>query len=485
MSPRSERLGHLAELVSGRLIGDDVEVVDVTHDSRAAGPGVVFVAIRGMTRDGHDFIPTVVSSGAVAVVVDHQVDTSMPQVVVSDTRSVLGPLASAVHGNPSASLRLIGVTGTNGKTSVTHMIEAIGDAAGLVTGLIGTVGVRIAGTVIPSDRTTPEASDFQRLLGGMVEAGADLVASEISSHALALGRVDGTRFAVGAFTNLSQDHLDFHRDMEDYFLAKARLFDMCDLSVVCIDDEWGERLADMLVSRPLITVGTRNPRADLTVEVFESGMRGSRFGLQVKGQQMGIVDLPIPGAFSIANAAIAAACCAHLTGWEAIVSGLSALRQIPGRFELVSGEGHPAVVVDYSHTPAAVAAAIATARPLTPGRVIAVLGAGGDRDRSKRPLMGAAVSEADLVIVTSDNPRSEPPDVIMADVSVGVTVEHQLIEDRRRAIQRAVDLATTSDTVLIMGKGHESYQEIQGVRYPFDDRVVAREALELRRRTEP
>jgi UDP-N-acetylmuramoyl-L-alanyl-D-glutamate--2,6-diaminopimelate ligase len=482
MSSPSETLAELATVVSGRVIGDgDVVITDVTHDSRSAGPGVLFVAVRGMTRDGHDFVADVLTAGCPAVVVDHPVDVDISQLVVADTRATLGPLAAAVHGNPSARLRIVGITGTNGKTSVTHMVDSIGRAAGLTTGVIGTIGIRVRDETIPSERTTPEASDFQRLLAGMVAKGADLVACEVSSHALALGRVEATRFSVGAFTNLSQDHLDFHSDMEDYFAQKAKLFDHCDLSVICVDDEWGRRLAAM-VTGPKLTVATTDaggdrPAADIGVVIHSASMRGSSFDLTLPSGQTIPVSLPIPGWFSVANAAVAAGCCLDMVGADAVRVGLGSVPQIPGRFELVSGDDAVSVVVDYSHTPAAVEAAIATARPLTPGRIIAVLGAGGDRDTAKRPLMGAAASRADLVVVTSDNPRSEPPAVIMEAVTAGVTAPCEAFVDRRQAIGHAIGVARPGDTVLIMGKGHEPYQEIEGVRHPFDDRVVAREAL--------
>ncbi len=482
MSSPSEILADLATIVAGRVIGDDTLVItDVTHDSRSAGPGVLFVAVRGMTRDGHEFVADVASSGSPAVVVDHPVDVDITQLVVSDTRSTLGPLAASVHGNPSTRLRMVGITGTNGKTSVTHMVESIGQAAGLTTGVIGTIGIRVGDETIPSERTTPEASDFQRLLAGMAARGADLVACEVSSHALALGRVDAAHFSVGAFTNLSQDHLDFHADMEDYFAQKAKLFDYCDLSVICVDDTWGRRLASM-VTGPRLTVKTSTADdvdfpSDIGVVMHSASMQGSNFDLTLPSGDIIPIALPVPGAFSVANAAVAAGCCLDMLGVDAVRIGLDSLRGIPGRFELVSGDDAVSVVVDYSHTPAAVEAAISTARPLTGGRIIAVLGAGGDRDKAKRPLMGAAASTADLVVVTSDNPRSEPPGVIMEAVTAGVTVPLESIVDRREAIRRAIGIATPGDTVLIMGKGHEPYQEIEGVRHPFDDRLVARQAL--------
>ena len=468
----------LARHVGGWVVGDPgITVTDVTHDSRAAGPGTAFVAVRGMTRDGHDFVHQTVAAGCDVVVVDHEMDVDVTQIVVGDTRAVLGPLAARVHGDPSSKLTLIGVTGTNGKTSVTHMIEAIGRAAGEVTGVIGTIGVRIGHTDVATERTTPEASDFQRILAAMVDGGVTIAAVEVSSHALALGRVGGATFSVGAFTNLSQDHLDFHADMDDYFAQKAKLFAVSETAIVCVDDEWGKKLARSIDD--VVTVSATHNEAAITARVADMSIRGSIFVIEAEGNPVARVELPIAGSFSIANALVAAACCAPTTGWDAVVDGLRELPSIPGRFEVVSGDDEVVIVVDYSHTPAAVEAAIATARPLTPGRVLAVIGAGGDRDREKRPLMGRAASLADLVVITSDNPRSEPPAAIMDDVERGVTQASERIEDRRHAIRRAIEEARPGDTILVMGKGHEPYQEIAGVKHPFDDRAVAREELAL------
>jgi UDP-N-acetylmuramoyl-L-alanyl-D-glutamate--2,6-diaminopimelate ligase len=479
MSSPGERLDRLAAEVGGRLIGGgDLAVVDVTHDSREAGPGVLFVAVRGMTADGHRFAPAAVEAGSPALVVDHQLDLAVPQIVVADTRGTLGALAAAVHGHPSDRLALIGVTGTNGKTSVCSMVEAMATAAGMTVGVIGTLGARVAGETIPLERTTPEATDFQRILALMGDRGATVVVAEVSSHALALGRVDRARFAVAAFTNLSQDHLDFHGDMERYFAAKAGLFEpgRSRRAVIWVDDPHGSLLVRS-VEIPAMTVATRRP-ADLSGTVVSADLAGSEVDLTLPAGESIRLRVPIAGGFSVANALVAAGCALEIgVAPSELAAGLAGLAPSPGRFEVVSGNDPVGVVVDYSHTPAGIEAAIATARPLAQGRVIALVGAGGDRDRAKRPAMGAAASAADLVVVTSDNPRSEDPAAIMADIVKGVTTTHELIVDRRLAIRRALTLAGPGDIVLVMGKGHEAYQEIGGRRLPFDDRTVAAEEL--------
>ncbi|HEY5684523.1 MAG TPA: UDP-N-acetylmuramoyl-L-alanyl-D-glutamate--2,6-diaminopimelate ligase [Acidimicrobiia bacterium] len=487
--PPGERLDALAALVGGRVIGDPGLIVgDVTHDSRQAGPGSAFVAIRGYSVDGHDFVNAAVERGASALVVETEQPTAVPQLVVGDTRAALGPLSAAVHGNPSARVPVVGVTGTNGKTSVTFLIESIATAAGLRPGLIGTVQTRIGDERIPTLRTTPEASDFQRLLSTMVERGADLVVCEVSSHALRLGRVDATHFEVVAFTNLSQDHLDFHTDMEDYYRAKATLFDSsrAGRGVVWVDDPAGRRLVDE-ATIPVVTVGT-SADADVVVEVKGMDLTGSGFVLRPTALAQapeiehlaGEFRIPIAGAFNVANAAIAATCAA-LCGVDggSIRSGLAAPASIPGRFELVSGDDPIHVIVDYAHTPAGIAGVIEAARGLVTGRVLCVFGAGGDRDRTKRPGMGAAAAAADIVVVTSDNPRNEDPAAIIDQVLEGIP-DHPHVErheDRAQAIDRAIDLAAAGDVVLVLGKGHERGQEIAGRMIPFDDRMTARASL--------
>lgn len=487
MASTARSLRNLASLVDGRVVGDGtVTVRDVTHDSRQAGPGTLFVAIPGANHDGHDFAPAAVAAGASAVMVERELEVAVPQLVVGSTRRTMAPVAAEVYGHPSRRLRLVGVTGTNGKTTVTHMIESIVGAAGRRAGLIGTVHTRVGRTSIPNTRTTPESSDFQRLLASMVDLGAEVVAAEVSSHALQMHRVDATRFTVSAFTNLSQDHLDFHGDMDTYFRAKARLFepDRSEHAVVWIDDPAGRRLLDML-EIPVTTVGADG---DISARDLSSDVRGSHFTL-TSPQGTGEVRLPLGGGFNVANALIAAGCCLALDlPLSAVVRGLTEFEGVPGRFEVISGDDPVRVVVDYAHTPAGIASAIAAVRELQAadekaGRIIVVFGAGGDRDRAKRGQMGEAATAADLVVVTSDNPRSEDPEAIIDEVLTGVSDPWSFIRlsDRREAIAHAIGMAVDGDVVLVLGRGHERGQEVGGRSFPFDDRIVSREALAAKR----
>lgn len=480
-------LSRLAVAAGGKLVSPisaDVRIFDVCHDSRQAAPGMLFVAIAGSAVDGHDFAERASQAGASAICVERHLDLAVPQIVVSDSRAVLGPLSAEVHDHPSRTLSVIGVTGTNGKTTVTHYLESIALDAGLSTGLIGTIATRIGRTTIASTRTTPEASDFQRLLGQMRDAGVDLVAAEVSSHALDLGRVAATRFAVAAFTNLSQDHLDFHGDMDAYGQAKRRLFTEYEVgkAVINIDDTAGRSIASDYRG-DLLTVGRDG-------EVRSSELRavdtGTSFKLDTPYGSAQVVS-PVVGSFNVDNAVLAAACAlASDLRFGDVVDGLHSLAGVPGRFEIVSGDDPIRVVVDYAHTPEGVELALQAAGTMTPRRVIAMIGAGGDRDREKRPLMGSAASAADLAIVTSDNPRSEDPDSIVAAVAAGLDPETDAIieSDREAAIGRAVDEAEDGDVVLVLGRGHEPTQEIAGRQVPFDDREVARRALNARRSRE-
>ncbi len=475
-------LARLAEVVSGVVAGDpEVAVRDVHHDSRAVGPGEMFVAVRGFTSDGHRHVGVAVEHGAAALCVDHDLDAPVPRLVVADTRAALPSLAATVHGHPSEKLAVIGITGTNGKTMVAHLIEAIAAAAGLRPALSGTLGARISGEGVPLERTTPEATDLQRLLSRMVEAGVDVAAIEVSSHALALGRADEVRFRVAAFTNLSQDHLDFHGDMEAYFQAKARLFDArrTDHAVVWADDPWGRRLLDRM-EMPATTAGM-TADADVRAVGVEAGVDGSTFTL-VTPTGRAAARVNVPGDFNVANGLVAAACAlASGIGLDAITAGLAAVDRVPGRMDPVRAPGRPTVIVDYAHTPAGVAAVVASARTFTRGAVLVVVGAGGDRDRDKRFAMGQAAAAADGVVVTSDNPRHEDPDAIVAAVAAGArSVDPGRVAeepDRRRAIALALQGAGPDDVVLILGKGHEQGQQVGDVVLPFDDRAVAAEEL--------
>jgi UDP-N-acetylmuramoyl-L-alanyl-D-glutamate--2,6-diaminopimelate ligase len=463
-------------------------VTGVTASSDRIRPGDLFAAVPGTHTHGSRFAADAITAGAVAVLTDPDgragVPAGVPTLVVPDVREVLGPVASRVYGDPSSALRVHGITGTSGKTTTTFFLRAGLAADGRVPGLIGTVATMIGADEIKTGFTTPEAPDVHALLAVMRERDVTDVAMEVSSHALALGRVGGVAFDVGGFTNLSQDHLDFHPSMADYFAAKRKLFDTTAQPVVVIDDEWGRELARSLDD--VTTVGTEptadalwtaqaiHERADGTTEFVLDGPRGELRG-----------STTIPGRFNVTNAALAVAILDRL-GVAADVS-LAAIADavVPGRMERVE-QGQPFLaIVDYSHKPAAVEGALAALRPLTAGRLIVVLGCGGDRDRAKRPMMGAIAAQgSDLLIVTDDNPRSEDPALIrraMLDAANAIPPGERgavrEIGDRADAIRAAVHEAAADDTVLVAGKGHETGQEIAGVVHPFDDREVLRAAL--------
>jgi UDP-N-acetylmuramoyl-L-alanyl-D-glutamate--2,6-diaminopimelate ligase len=448
------------------VIGDaaGAAITDVVHDSRRVAPGALFCCVRGEHLDGHDLAGEAVAAGATALLVDHRVDVAaeVVQVVVADTRAAMGPIAAAFHGDPSRSLHVIGVTGTNGKTTVTHLVAAILEAHGWRCGVIGTLS---------GPRTTPEAPELQATLAGLRDEGCRAVAMEVSSHALALHRVDGTHFAVGVFTNLGRDHLDFHGTDEMYFRAKARLFDAgrSDHAVINGDDQRGQLLLDV-VALPA-TAFSLQDATDLDV-----GATSSTFSWD--GER---IDLPLGGEFNVRNA-IAAATTARVLGVPAstIAAGLRAVRPVPGRFEAVDAGQSFSVVVDYAHTPDGLRAVLDAARAATSGRVLVVFGCGGDRDHGKRPAMGAVATElADVALLTSDNPRGENPQTIIDEVRSGASGNARLIvePDRRMAIATALAEAAPGDMVVIAGKGHETGQEIGDEILPFDDRVVAREEL--------
>jgi len=462
----------------GRLEGADPLIGGVTHDSRAVRPGDLFVAIPGAVVDGHDYIDTALSAGAAAIIAERPVDAPA-SIVVDDARATLAWAAAVVYGNPSEHLSVVGVTGTNGKTTVTHMVDRILTTAHVPGAVVGTIGAKIGDAEHVVARTTPEASDLQRLLAEMVESGVEVAAIEVSSHALSLHRVDAVRFRVAAFTNLMQDHLDFHGTMDAYLASKAKLFTSTrsDHAVVMIDDDAGETIAGT-TDVPTTTVAL-NRDADVTASAIVESLSGSRFVVNSSGHTFPI-DLPMPGRFNVANALVAAAIALELeVDPAAIARGLASVGTISGRFERVGSTSGFGVVVDYAHTPDAIAAVVGDALRLSSGRVIAVFGAGGDRDQEKRPAMGQAASRADLAILTSDNPRSENPSTIMTAVRSGMPRDCAVIEiaDRRAAIRTALEAAGAGDLVLILGKGHETGQDIGGRIEPFDDRVVALEEL--------
>jgi UDP-N-acetylmuramoyl-L-alanyl-D-glutamate--2,6-diaminopimelate ligase len=475
-------------------------VSGITLDSREVQSGDLYAALPGDRDHGARYAGAAARAGAVAVLTDPAgrdlaASCGLPLFVVPDPRSRLGEVASWVYGNPSAGLRLIGVTGTSGKTTTTYLIEAGLRAAGHRTGLIGGVETRVAGEVVPSKLTTPEATDLQAFFAVMAERGVTAAAMEVSSHALALGRVAGTAYEVAVFTNLSQDHLDFHRDMEDYFATKAAFFTpgFARAAVINIDDSHGRLLAAE-PEIPLTTFSAAgNPDADWYAADVRTGADGSTFRVVGPGGVAADASLSLPGAFNVSNALAAIVALVEAgIGLAEAVSGIAACPGVPGRLERVEAGQDFTVLVDYSHKPGAVEAVLGALRPVTLGSLAIVLGCGGDRDRAKRPLMGAAAAAlADTAIFTSDNPRSEDPLAILAEMLTGALSvpqadrAHVVIEpDRAAAIRLAISQAGKGDVVLIAGKGHERGQYAAGEVIPFDDREVATEATHRRAASE-
>ncbi len=456
--------------------GTDLEISHLAHDTREVRAGTLFFCVPGFTRDGHDLASAALERGAVALVVERPLDLGVPEVVVGSVRAAMAPAAARFCGDPTARLPVVGITGTNGKTTTAFLLRELLEAAGRPCGLVGTVTSFVGGVQRPTVRTTPEAIELQATFAEMLAGGDGACAIEVSSHALALHRADAIHWAVAVFTNLSQDHLDFHADMEDYFLAKRRLFDAAAsedaVSVVVVDDAYGVRLAATLPDA--VTVGFSED-AHVRAEDVSSDSAGASFTVDGRDYR-----IRLPGRFNVLNAlcAIASARALGLDD-EAIAAALAQAGPVPGRFEPVDeGQGFT-VIVDYAHTPDSLENVLRAARELTAESVICVFGAGGDRDRAKRPLMGeVAATLADTAIVTSDNPRSEDPDAIIAEVLGGTGGHAQAIADRRAAILHAIGLADGGDVVVIAGKGHERGQELAGGRkIPFDDVAVAREAL--------
>jgi len=466
------------------LLGDgpDVDVVALAYDNRAVRPGTLFFCVPGFTRDGHDFAPDAVARGAAALVVERPLGLGVPELLVDDARAAMAQAAARIHGDPTAELAVVGITGTSGKTTTTHVVRHLLEAAGRPCGLLGGVMAVVGGRERPAALTTPEAIDLQATFRAMLDAGDRACAMEVSSHALELHRVDGIHFAIAAFTNLSQDHLDFHPDMESYFAAKRRLFEEFDVgtAIVMIDDRWGGRLAAELPAA--VTTSLERP-ADWQALGLRSDLGGSAFTVRSPAGEAA-VELPLRGRFNAGNALVALAAGAALgLELDEMAAALRSVAPVPGRVQAVD-EGQPfAVLVDYSHKPGALEKVLQSARELASGRVLVVFGAGGDRDRAKRPVMGEIAARlADHAIVTSDNPRSEAPEAIIDEILRGIPPGASHVEreaDRQAAIARSIALAEPGDVVVIAGKGHEQGQEFAGGRKePFDDVAVARAALQ-------
>ncbi len=468
----------ISELLKGldcRFVGcQDEDVTGLCYDSRAAAQGQLFFAIRGYQTDGHRYVPGALASGCAAAVVEQAPDDKGPYIVTPDTRRALAVASNAFFGHPARGMKLIGVTGTNGKTTVTHLVKGIIEQCeGAKVGLIGTNHILIGGEVIPADRTTPESYEMFRLLAQMRDAGCRYAVMEVSSHALALDRVYGLHFAVAAFTNLTRDHLDFHGTMEEYARAKGILFTRCDKAAVNLDDEWCAPITGEM-KQGRLTFSAKDDAAQLVAKNIRLKADRVEFEAVIDGN-IGRVSLAIPGMFSVYNALCAFGIGLQL-GYDFadLISVMRQLRGVKGRIEVVPTGTDYTVIIDYAHSPDGMENVLKAVRGFAQGRVIALFGCGGNRDRTKRPIMGRTGGQnADLCIVTTDNPRDEDPQSIIDDILPGLEgcpAEVHVIVDRREAIRHALDIAQAGDVVVLMGKGHETYQEIRGVKHHLDER---------------
>ena len=479
-------LSQLASLVSGKY-SNDIKVFGITHDSRSVQPGDLYVALRGDNNHGIDFMDEAISNGAAAIASDSfgaeiAKQQALPVLELVNAREDMALIAAKIYDNPESKLVLTGVTGTNGKTTTTHILRSIFRDAGKHVGVIGTLGTYLDDGYLPGARTTPESTDLYAILALMVERGITHVFMEVSSHALALHRVTGIKFDVAVFTNLTQDHLDFHGSMENYFAAKALLFtsEFSRQAVICTDDDWGVKLATES-QIPVVTIGRNGDWKTSPAISNSSGLTTQKIDVENFDSISLVINML--GSFNATNAA-----CALVVGQilglpvDAILDSLRKVQPIPGRLEKVSIASAGTVFVDYAHTPDAVATVLTVIRDANPEKIITVLGCGGDRDSTKRPLMGKVASElSDIVFVTDDNPRSEEPAEIRKSVLDGAgkgTAQVFEVADRRVAIFQALKLARDGDVIAILGKGHETGQEISGEVFPFDDRIVVRQESE-------
>ena len=479
----------LSEIVNGlddrRLIGPETEIIGITHDSRQVQNGFCFVCLEGLRFDGHEFAMQAVQQGANTVLVQRKLDLppEIAQIIVKDSRAAMAHIAANFYGNPARKLKLIGITGTNGKTTTTHMVKAVLETAGYKMGMMGTNANYIGQRKLPQQLTTPDPVEFHALLAEMVREQCDAVVMEVSAHALALRKMEGVKFDVAVFTNFTQDHLDYFGTMEEYFEAKKRLFapDMCRMAVINADSEWSHLLSDN--PRALqITYGIEN-EANISAADLKLRPNGMRFSMRMMRQNMDI-SLKLAGRFNVYNCMAAAGACYMLgVPAEKILEGLQSIEGVSGRFELLPVPGKDYIVVlDYAHSPDSLKNALDTARELVGERkLICVFGCGGDRDKEKRPLMGEiSCRAADYTIVTTDNPRFEAPEEILEQIAQGcmaVNGHYITMVDRRQAIEHALNCARGGDIVIIAGKGHEEYQDILGVKHPFSDKEVVAEYM--------
>ncbi len=458
----------------------DIEIENVVFDSRKVQKGDLYICLSGSKSDGHDFAPAAEKSGATAIVCERPVEgISIPQVVVASSRKAMSVIASNFYGNPSCKLSLIGVTGTNGKTTVTHLVKEILDKSGHKTGLIGTTHNVIGDKVYEAHMTTPDPMDLHKLFIDMVSEGCDTVIMEVSSHSLYLDKLYGVKFAVGAFTNLTQDHLDFHKTMDAYFEAKCKLFALSEKAVVNSDDPYGKKLADKI---DCISFGS-NENSNITAKNEKFSADGVKFDL-IYEEKIYPISLAIPGEFSVYNAMTAFGICVA-TGLnpQTAADCLCSAKGVKGRVEVVPTGKDFTILIDYAHTPDALENVLKTVKGFAKGHVIAVFGCGGDRDKTKRPIMGRIAAEhADVCIVTSDNPRTEDPDAIIADIVEGMKGSEDktvTVTLREEAIEYAINHAQKDDVIVLAGKGHETYQIFKDKTIHFDEREVVRKYLPL------
>jgi UDP-N-acetylmuramoyl-L-alanyl-D-glutamate--2,6-diaminopimelate ligase len=457
----------------------DIEITGLAYDSRKVRNGDLFFCIRGVSTDGHKYAPSAVENGAVCLMVSEKLDIDVPQIVVKDDRKAMALISKRFYRCPSDDMLMVGITGTSGKTSSTYMMKSVLEEAGYNTGLIGTVHIQYNDMDIPSEHTTPESMDLQKILSDMRDAGVKAVVMEVSSHSLYLDRVYGIRYQGAMFTNLSQDHLDFHGDFESYFRAKEILFHVSDSCAVNADDEYGRRLSRTAEGK-LLTYGTERG-ADVRASEIELYTDHSIFDLEYDGEQRR-VRVGMPGAFMVSNSlGVIALSLAMGIDIETVIRGIEKVNHVPGRVENLDTQGRDfSIVLDYCHKPEALEKVLTMLKGYAKGRVVCVFGCGGNRDSLKRPLMGKISEDiADFTIVTSDNPRFEDPEAIIKDITAGMEKDnHMVITDRREAIKYAIHNALKDDVILLAGKGHEDYQEIKGVHYPFDEKVIVKEILD-------
>lgn len=460
-------------------LGENVEIASMEYDSRKVKHGALFVCVVGTAMDGHDFAQDAVKNGAAALLVERELPFDLPQILVKNTRQAMAAAACVFYGHPSKKMRMVGITGTNGKTTTTYMIKSIAQQSGLKVGLIGTITNLIGDEVVPTERTTPESVDLQELLARMADEGVQLCCMEVSSHSLDQCRVYGIDFDVAIFTNLTQDHLDYHQTFAHYRAAKKKLFDQCGFAVVNLDDREGMHMIEGR-DLPFLSIGIRE-NAQIVAKEIDITPKGVIFDLLFPDGQPMHIRLNIPGLFSVYNALCAAAAALALgIKNEHIKKGLEKLDRVAGRLEkLPVGQRDFSVLLDYAHTPDALENILKTIRGFADGRVVSVFGCGGDRDRAKRPIMGEVAGRfSDFCVLTSDNPRSENPASIIAMIEEGIKksgCDYIIIENRRSAIQYALENARSGDVILLAGKGHETYQEIKGVKIHFDEKKIVAE----------